>query len=779
LKERGAVNIREQVIKVLLVEDDSFNAELIADTIYNEGLQAEIIRARNRSELIKKLKEYAFDIVLCDSTIPGLAEMEALRIVQTNDEDLPLIYLSNHSSERAGIDCLKEGAADFILKDQVHRLVPSMSRSVRTYRKIKGYRTSLQRLQSSGEENEKGLEMLFHQAPDAFYLRNPNGKVIDTNLAAERLIGYRKEEMIGKDFIELNLIPEGFQETFRRKIEQANRGESTRPEEFTILNKEGQETVVELTAYPLVYNNQESILGIVRDITRRKETEKRLKQSEEKFKALVKSTEDIIFLIDKQYILRGLYGKGLRKLGINQKDYQGKQITRLFDSKTTKVHIEALQKAFRGEFRVLSWRIPSPSGERYFQTSLSPIYDEKGVIHSLVGIGRDISEMHELMKELEEAKEKAEENDRLKSAFLANISHEIRTPMNGIVGFTQLLKNHDISQEKKEEFLEIIESRSHHLLQIINDIIDISKIEANQFDIQKKDTSIEAVLQQQIDFYSNLLRSKEKTHISLELEMNGLQEAIVHTDEVRLQQILSNLLDNAVKFTHQGSIRLGCRPYKKDRLLFYVSDTGIGIPKDKQHIVFESFRQVDESFTRTFEGTGLGLAITRKLVGILGGHIWLESEREQGSVFYFTIPSVGSHEEEQEGDQEEPAFPDLEGRTILVVEDDSFSRRYLQELIKPTRARIILAEDGTSAWKKILHDPSISIILMDIKLPDYNGLKLTQKVKESFPKIKVIAQTAYAMSSDKPRALAHGCDGYISKPVRQKHLFEVIEQNLN
>jgi CheY-like chemotaxis protein/anti-sigma regulatory factor (Ser/Thr protein kinase) len=261
--------------------------------------------------------------------------------------------------------------------------------------------------------------------------------------------------------------------------------------------------------------------------------------------------------------------------------------------------------------------------------------------------------------------------------------------------------------------------------------------------------------------------------------VNGLQEAIVHTDDVRLQQILSNLLDNAVKFTHQGSIRLGCRKYKKNKLLFYVSDTGIGIPKDKQHIVFDSFRQVDESFTRTFEGTGLGLAITRKLVERLGGHIWLESETGRGSTFYFTLPDVESHNKEQETGEEDEYFPDLAGHTVLVVEDDSFSRRYLQELIKPTRARVILAEDGQSAWKTILHDPSISIILMDIKLPDYNGLELTQKVKESFPKIKVIAQTAYAMSSDKPRALAYGCDGYISKPVRQKPLFKMIEESLN
>jgi CheY-like chemotaxis protein len=351
--------------------------------------------------------------------------------------------------------------------------------------------------------------------------------------------------------------------------------------------------------------------------------------------------------------------------------------------------------------------------------------------------------------------------------------------MNGIMGFTQLLKNHDLPLEKKEEFLEIIESRSQHLLQIINDIIDISKIEANQFDVQKKDTSLLELLQHQSDFYSNLLKNNGNSHINLELEMQGLEEAVVHTDDVRLQQILSNLLDNAVKFTHQGHIRLGCRRYEKKRLLFYVRDTGIGIPKDKQHIVFDSFRQVDDSFTRTFEGTGLGLAITRKLVARLGGQIWLESEKNRGSTFYFTIPDVGLHDQEQEAREEEEGFPDLAGHTVLVVEDDSFSRRYLQELIKPTHARIILAEDGKSAWEKIRGNPSISIILMDIKLPDYNGLELTQKVKASYPRIKVIAQTAYAMSSDKPRALEYGCDAYISKPVRQKRLFQLIEQTLN
>ncbi|MFW6101289.1 MAG: ATP-binding protein, partial [Bacteroidota bacterium] len=558
----------------------------------------------------------------------------------------------------------------------------------------------------------------------------------------------------------------------------ANKGLGNVPEEFTIINKQGEEVIVEKTAYPMMFHGETSVLGIVRDITQRKIAEKKLRQSEEKFKALVNSTDDIIILIDKDYVHRGMYGRGMKKLGLDPKDYIGKKISEVFDQETTEIHIKALEKVFRGEFEVFTWRYTLPDGEIFLQTSLSPIYNENGEIDSVVGIARDLTDTHELLKELEEAKEKAEESNRLKSAFLANISHEIRTPMNGIMGFTELLKSPELPRDKINEFVEIIDSQSQHLLQIINDIIDVSKMEADQFTLKKKETPVNELLQKQYDIYYNLLHNRGNKNITLKLELPD-QEHVVYTDDTRLAQVVSNLLDNAVKFTEKGSIHFGYQKNDPEHLIFYVKDTGIGIPEDKQDVIFKSFRRVNESMTRTFEGAGLGLAITNKLVEKLGGEICLKSEEGKGSSFYFTLPYQTKKYNSPSGEKSDKNKAlDLCGKTIMVVEDDEPSRLYLEEMLKPTHAKVITAENGDVAWKKILKDHSISMILMDIKLPDHNGLELTGEIKKRYPDIPVIAQTAYAMNKDTLKALKKGCDDYISKPIEQRRLSELINKYL-
>ena len=768
---------------ILLAEDQDFDAELIRDTIGNEGIEASFTRISNRNELLKALKNKEYDIILCDYTLPGLSDKEALHLVRDSATDTPFIYMSDRDPDKDDLDALKEGAADFIPKTQLHRLVPSIQRAVNESREKKSLKRIIKEKEKStdpenAKEAEKRLDILFNKAPDAFYIRDLNGKILDINQAAENLTGYKKEEVIGKNFLELNLIPARLKDSFIQIMEKSNKGMSTEPEEFTIINKQGEEVVVEKTAYPMMFHGETSVLGIVRDITQRKTAEKKLRQSEEKFKALVKNTEDIIFLIDKDYVHRGMYGRGTKKLKLDPKDYIGKKISEVFDQETADAHIKALNNVFRGEFEVFTWRYTLSSGEFFLQTSLSPIYNENGEVDSVVGIARDLTETHELLKELEEAKEQAEESNRLKSAFLANISHEIRTPMNGIMGFTGLLKNTDLPQDKRNEFVEIIDSQSRHLMQIINDIIDISKMESDQFTLRKKETSVNDLLQSQYDIYSNLLQNKGKKEITLKLEKTD-QEHTVYTDDTRLAQILSNLLDNAVKFTEEGSIHFGYKEHDHQFLLFYVKDTGIGIPEDKQDVIFESFRRVNESMTRTFEGAGLGLAITSKLVNKLGGEICLKSEEGKGTSFYFTLPYQKKKHDSPSIEKTAKNRPlDLYGKTIMVVEDDEPSRLYMEEMLKPTNAKVITAENGEVAWKRILKDHSISMILMDIKLPDYNGLELTGKIKKRYPHIPVIAQTAYAMNKDKQKALIKGCDDYISKPIEERRLFELINKYL-
>ncbi|HKL37799.1 MAG TPA: ATP-binding protein, partial [Bacteroidales bacterium] len=381
-------------------------------------------------------------------------------------------------------------------------------------------------------------------------------------------------------------------------------------------------------------------------------------------------------------------------------------------------------------------------------------------------------------QELIQAKEKAEESDRLKSAFLANMSHEIRTPMNGILGFTQLLRHPDIEEEKRNEYLDVIESRSKELLQIINDIIDISVIEANQLTLKREEMGLNDLLHELQVFFRQSLANHPDKEIEL-THHNGLDDnqSLIISDHQRLRQIFSNLLNNAIKFTPAGYVSFGYELKNRNELLFYVEDTGIGIPEAAQNNIFERFRQADESITRSYGGTGLGLSITRQLVEKQGGKIWFRSRQGEGTCFYFTMPYEPAAGKTP--DEHQPATPlyfNWKDHTLLVVEDDPASQYLIKEILEQTRARVVMAADGKEAVRTLENTTSISLILMDLQLPDQSGLSLTQRIKENYPGMPVIAQTAYAMRQDKQKTIDAGCDDYISKPLKANQLLNKIDR---
>jgi signal transduction histidine kinase len=268
---------------------------------------------------------------------------------------------------------------------------------------------------------------------------------------------------------------------------------------------------------------------------------------------------------------------------------------------------------------------------------VKPVYADKK-FNGMLGIAVDISEQKAIREELIQAKERAEESDRLKSAFLANMSHEIRTPMNGIIGFSQMISREGLSKEKRIKFGEIIQDQGKQLLVIISDIIDISKIEAGQLKIEKDVFSLNDMMSKLYDTFV-FLAEKESKRVKI-IACNGLpdDDAFLYSDHGRIEQILSNLLSNAIKFTEEGKIRFGYQKQGEEALLFFVQDTGIGLSPKEQRLIFERFRQVESSYQVRQQGTGLGLSISQGLVQLLGGDIWVESRKDKGSAFYFTIP---------------------------------------------------------------------------------------------------------------------------------------------
>jgi CheY-like chemotaxis protein len=381
---------------------------------------------------------------------------------------------------------------------------------------------------------------------------------------------------------------------------------------------------------------------------------------------------------------------------------------------------------------------------------------------------------------LKTAKAKAEESDRLKTAFLQNMSHEIRTPMNAIMGFSELLVKNFNNKPKLEKFSEIVNQRCNDLLDIVNDILDIAKIESGQLTIYSEECKLKSLFEELTLFFKEQVKTSDKQHIKFSLQvLCEPSDLVIVIDKIKLKQILINLISNAFKFTETGAIEGGCKFDENQNLIFFVSDTGIGIPKEKQQVIFERFVQLEQSPNRLYGGTGLGLSIVKGLVDLLGGKLTLESEIGIGSVFYVTIPCniirVSSSEPSETEKVETYNFPN---KTILIVEDDLYNAAYLAEVLNGNHLNILHTIYGKEAVK-ISTSQNVDLVLMDIRLPDIDGYDATRQIRAMKPKLKIIAQTAYAAYDEKQKALDAGCNDYISKPTKQSDLLKMLNRHLS
>lgn len=380
--------------------------------------------------------------------------------------------------------------------------------------------------------------------------------------------------------------------------------------------------------------------------------------------------------------------------------------------------------------------------------------------------------------ELSHALKKAEESDTLKTAFLTNMSHEIRTPLNGIIGFSRMLED-ELPLEIRKQYIEIINERGQHLLQIINDIINISKIESGQLTLRKGSCQLNTMLDHLLLEYRQVVVAHELLEVNLVKSFDNTDSAII-TDGIRLHEIISNLLDNAIKFTEKGLVEFGYKPHNKDKeLLFWVKDTGYGISEENQSLIFERFNQVPTINGSEPYGTGLGLAISKGLTHLLGGTIWLESIKDVGTTFYFTIPLI-KYQPNKINDQ-----PDFESvnykfadKTILIVEDDFINYQYLESILQETNAALIHVKNGEDAVEICQMNTKIDLVLMDIKLPFMDGCETTRKIKLFRKNLPIIAQTADVMPEDKIRCFESGCDDFIGKPIDPDELVGLISKRI-
>jgi PAS domain S-box-containing protein len=428
-------------------------------------------------------------------------------------------------------------------------------------------------------------------------------------------------------------------------------------------------------------------------------------------------------------------------------------------------------------------RIIKPDKSQWYAHAVgSLLRNIKGDLKTIEGQFSDITLRKQSEMELINAKERAEESDRLKSAFLANMSHEIRTPMNAIIGFTQLLADPNIASNKKKEFIKIITHNGQTLIRLIDDIIDIARIEAGQLNINIAECHLNVLLPELQKQFLEILQTVGKKNIDIILDIPS-EKIICYTDAFRLRQVLSNLIDNAIKFTNEGYIEIGLRKTDDNKLLFFVRDTGIGIPEDKRKLVFDRFRQLEEADTRSYGGTGLGLTISQNLVRMLNGEIHVDSKPGEGSTFYFALPlPILEIDKEFESVQKEDLFDYKnvwKDKIFLVAEDDKYNFRIIEELLRITNVTVIHVWNGKEVIEELRKNNKFDLILMDIRMPVINGLIATQEIRKTYPDIIIIAQTAYANEEDKHLCIAAGCNDYVSKPIDKNQLLNTIRKYLN
>ncbi|MBE9509500.1 MAG: response regulator [Bacteroidetes bacterium] len=637
-----------QNLKILIVDDVPDDAELVAVQLKQQGIKFSWKHVDNAQKLKNALTDEAWDVVITDYSMPGFDGIEALRIVNEYDEDLPVIMVSGTIGEDVAVEAMKKGVHDYLMKNNLLRLGPALLREIEDAENRRQHRKDRAALVQSEEK----FRLLVENAPVGVSIASLDGKFHTVNKAYCDIVGYTERELLNMTFLELT----------------------------------------------------------VKDFN-----EKNVKIVDKLLDGKIKKAR-----IEKQYIRK--------------------------DGEIIDVVINTTVKK-----------------------------DEKGNPEYLIGILEDITELKKNEKELIIAKEKAEESDRLKSAFLSTMSHEFRTPLNAILGFSELIDD-NLPKDEVINFVKLINKSGQLLFETIEDILEVTDIESGKSRVPKEEFNVCLLLQDLYSEMESLLEKEKKQHLEIKYHPPADGNKITFiTDKSKFKKILILLLKNAIKFTHEGYIEYGFKP-EQDKIVFYVKDTGIGISEDERDIVFEKFRQVDDTHTRKYGGVGLGLTLVKKLIELLDGRIWFDSELGKGSVFYFSLP-YGKPEEElavekKTGEKKEKKL--LSDKTILIVEDENSNYLLLDKLLRLENANTIWARNGEESIEKFKENKDIDLILMDLKMPVMDGYEATRQIKQLSENLPIIALTAYTKSESIEKAKSKGFDDYLEKPIKRSELFERI-----
>jgi len=835
--------MEDKIVKILAIDDNNDNLISLNALIKEAFPEAQFFTAPNGRQGIEiAAREYP-DVILLDIIMPDFDGFEVCRLLKADQKlrYIPIVFVTALKGDmESRIRALECGAEAFLAKpiDEIE-----LTAQIRAMVKIKSFNiekisetarlaklveekirllsqtntATLNLLEDLRNENEarKNSEKALSEKEEEYrsmFANNPQPMWIydletltflEVNDAALHHYGYTRDEFLSMTIKDIR--PKEDIDHLLKDDETTNHTYSS-ADEWRHLKKTGEIITVEIVSHSLTFNERKARHVMVTDITERKQTAEALQLSEEKYRTIFENIQDVFYQTDLEGFVLEISPSIKHFSEFSRNEIIGLPISTLYFNPDDKdVFLKTIE--VKGELHDYELKLKTKSGNmKYVSINARLILDSNGKPHHIDGAIRDITErkraelqiqasneqieiqnkeLQGLIEELNRtnadlitAKEKAEESDKLKTAFLHNISHEIRTPMNAIIGFTEFLTEPNLSIEKTKYFTKIIVNSSYQLLSIISDIISIATIEAGQEKINEKECNINATLK---SLHEQFLLKVDETNVCLILKhLLPDNDVYIKTDETKLIQILTNLINNAIKFTNRGYINIGYK-IQDNQLEFLVEDTGIGIPSEMHKEIFNRFSQVESTTARQYGGSGLGLSISKAYIELLGGKIWVKSELGKGSAFHFTIPFKPV---EKKTIIEQPCNSKSKAngngvKNFLVAEDEDSNFMLIKEFLSGFNANIIHAVNGIAAVNICKSDQPIDLVLMDIKMPLMDGYEAAKQIKEVRPNLPIIAQTAYSTEADKNKALACGCSDFISKPIKKSALLAKIKEQLS
>lgn len=606
-------------------------------------------------------------------------------------------------------------------------------------------------------------------------------EIVEVNDASAALFSCTREDLIGLNPYTI-IDPELSEKKDALRKELLQKG--IMKMEIEAVDFKNKKKYLEVICHAFFNAGEELFICVVKDktesvsyLSRLQASELALRQSEEIFNSLIKAADDRIGLFDSDGNIIIINDAFANTLGYTVEEYmqlENRERIHPDDSERLKGQQSTL---YSTGYLSSEYRVKHKDGHYLYMSSKSVLLRESEHDKDyILFIIRDVTHMINFQKELIQAKEKAEESDKLKSAFLANMSHEIRTPMNSIVGFANLLSDEETDDVSRTEYIKRINRNSEQLLALISDIIDLAKIESNQLSVHYSSISLDNLFAELVNYGKFQLEIKSKNDVKLLYDPDpDNQHLSVESDPVRLTQILQNLLNNAVKFTMKGQITIGYRVCESNMVQFFVKDTGVGIDRKYFDVIFDQFRQIDGSDVRKFGGTGLGLAICKNLATLLSGKIWVDSVKGEGSAFFLELPVKSGYSLVPDDYASGGISAKDSTITILMVDDDQDSLMLVSTMMRNEGIQIVTAESGYRALELLERETLPNVVLMDLEMPVMSGLQTLRIIRELYPDLKVIAQSAHALEGDREKTIVAGFDSYISKPYNKQSLLKVID----